>query len=274
VNDEIRLLVRADDMGSTYASNLGCIECYRNGIVRSVEVMVPCSWFEHACRLLKEHPGLDVGVHMVLTSEWTDYKWRPLTHCPGITDRAGYFLPMVSPREGFAEDRTLMHANWRIEEVEAELRAQIELALARLPRISHLTGHMGWENSHEQFAALLEKLERSYSLERCNATEQVRLMPGYDKWEPPEGQIASFVDELRKLTPGTWLFVEHPALDHPEMDGIRHVGSECVRGERSNVTRILTSPATLSTIAELGIELISYREWYAPPAPRAANAPH
>jgi hypothetical protein len=29
--------------------------------------------------LLNENPGLDVGVHLVLTSEWNDIKCRPLT---------------------------------------------------------------------------------------------------------------------------------------------------------------------------------------------------
>jgi len=39
--DRIRLIVRGDDMGSSHASNLACIEAYENGIMTSVEVMVP-----------------------------------------------------------------------------------------------------------------------------------------------------------------------------------------------------------------------------------------
>ena len=36
---EIRLIVRADDIGSSHAANLACIKSYREGIARSVEVM-------------------------------------------------------------------------------------------------------------------------------------------------------------------------------------------------------------------------------------------
>ena len=74
---EIRLLVRADDMGAAQAVNEACIKSYKDGIVKSVEVIVPGPWFPDAVRLLKEHPDLDVGVHLALTSEWERVKWRP-----------------------------------------------------------------------------------------------------------------------------------------------------------------------------------------------------
>ena len=48
-------------------------------------------------KMLKENPGLDVGLHLVITSEWENVKWRPLTHCPSLTDENGYFYPMMSP---------------------------------------------------------------------------------------------------------------------------------------------------------------------------------
>ena len=73
---DIKLLVRGDDIGSSHNANLACIESYKNGIVRSVEIMVPCSWFEEAVIMLNENPGLDVGIHLTLTSEWDNYKWR------------------------------------------------------------------------------------------------------------------------------------------------------------------------------------------------------
>jgi hypothetical protein len=93
-DNSIFLLVRGDDIRSSHATNLACIESYRNGIMRSVELMVPGPWFLEAVRLLNENPGLDVGVHLVLTSEWNNIKWRPLTCCPSLMDKDGYFYPM------------------------------------------------------------------------------------------------------------------------------------------------------------------------------------
>src|SRR5829696_3215169 len=77
--DDIRIVFKADDMGAAHAINHGTIEAYKNGVVTSTDVIVPSPWFLEAAKLLKENPGLDVGVHLCLTSEWEVVKWRPLT---------------------------------------------------------------------------------------------------------------------------------------------------------------------------------------------------
>src|ERR1044072_1020501 len=88
-----RLIIRGDDMGFSHAGNLGIIESYKNGIETSVEVLVPSPWFPEAVRLLKENPSVDVGIHLTLTSEWDNEKWRPLTDCKSLEDSNGYFYP-------------------------------------------------------------------------------------------------------------------------------------------------------------------------------------
>ena len=87
------LVIRADDMGSFHAANVACVDGYLNGIETSVEVMAVTPWFPEAVKMLESNPTLDVGLHLVLTSEWDHIKWRPLTHCPSLTDNNGYFLP-------------------------------------------------------------------------------------------------------------------------------------------------------------------------------------
>ena len=52
-----RLIVRMDDMGVTHATNLAMLQCYNEGIGRSVEVMSVCPWFMEAANMLKENPG-------------------------------------------------------------------------------------------------------------------------------------------------------------------------------------------------------------------------
>jgi predicted glycoside hydrolase/deacetylase ChbG (UPF0249 family) len=257
---EIRLLVRGDDIGSTHAANLACIDAYQKGIVRSVEIMVPCAWFEEAVVLLNQNPELDVGIHLVLTSEWNLYKWRPITHCPSITDDDGYFFPMVWPNGNYAENRTLLHSNWKIEEVEAELRAQIELALKKIPRISHLSNHMGWSKADPQLTELYDRLQKEYHLELKPAADSISWLGNYDKAGSVRNQVEGFIENLKKLTPGTWIFVEHPAYDQPEMQGVFHTGYENVGKERDHVTCILTHPKVKKVIAEKNIRLISYKD--------------
>jgi hypothetical protein len=51
----IRLVVQGDAMGSAHAANEVFIQCYKDGIMRTAEVMVPCPWFEEAARLCNEN---------------------------------------------------------------------------------------------------------------------------------------------------------------------------------------------------------------------------
>src|SRR6187551_3336023 len=74
-----RLIVRGDDMGYAHAGNEAILKCYREGIETSVEVIAPSPWFPEAVQMLTEHAEVDVGVHLALTSEWDNIKWRPLT---------------------------------------------------------------------------------------------------------------------------------------------------------------------------------------------------
>ena len=65
-----RLIIRADDMGSFRSANIACLEGYKNGVETSIEVMVTTAWFPEAARMLRENPGIDVGLHFTITSEW------------------------------------------------------------------------------------------------------------------------------------------------------------------------------------------------------------
>src|SRR3954453_9272878 len=162
---ETRLLVRGDDMGAAQAVNEACILSAREGIVRSVEVIVPGPWFLDAVRLLKEDPGLDVGVHLTLTSEWERVKWRPLTHAPSLVDADGYFRPMTRQRPDFPPDTGFVDANPKPGEVERERRAQIEAARRPLgERVSHVSAHRGAAVATPSIRAVTEKLAREYGL--------------------------------------------------------------------------------------------------------------
>src|SRR5688572_1178871 len=97
----IRLIVRGDDMGYTHSGNKGIIKSYKEGIETSIEVIVPSPWFPEAVKLLKQNPGVDVGIHLAITSEWDNIKWRPLSDCASLKDSNGYFYPMVFPNENY-----------------------------------------------------------------------------------------------------------------------------------------------------------------------------
>lgn len=257
-DNTIYLLVRADDIGSFHAANLGCVESYKNGIARSVELMAPCAWFPEAVKMLNENPGFDVGVHLTLTSEWSNTKWRPLTNCPGLVDKDGYFFPMVWKNPNFPKNSSIQESNWNLNEIEQELRAQIELSLKYVPHISHLSTHMGFTGLDPKIADLVSKLAKEYHLE-INMSD-VKGFSGWGQNVKYEDRVDRFCENLEKLTPGKYLFVEHPAAESPEMMTVGHPGYENVADDRKWVLSVFTSEKIMKTIRDKGIQLVSYKD--------------
>ncbi len=257
----IRLIVRSDDLGATHATNVGILESYKNGITTSVEVMVPTPWFPEAVKMLKENPGLDVGVHLVLTSEWSNIKWRPLTQVPSITDDWGYFYPMVWPNAHFPTKSAILEQDWKIDEIEKELRAQIELAKREIPQLSHLSGHMGCLNINDETKALFQELAKDYDLDIHPADHQVQQFRGFGGAHlTAEQKIENFVQALEKLGPGIWMVVAHPALGTLEQTAISHPGYDAVGFDRDGVMKALMDARVKEVIERRKIELISYAD--------------
>jgi hypothetical protein len=209
--------------------------------------------------LLKENPGLDAGIHLTLTSEWESLKWRPLTPARSITDEDGYFFPMIWPNENYPKDRALKNSDWKLEEIERELRAQIEMGKKHIAQVSHLTGHMGISSISPEVQKLVEKLAREYDL--WIDMSQVSRAGGYQgPKDTPEEKIESFGKTLQNLQSGTYLFVDHPGHDTAEMRGIYHIGYEQVARDREGVTVAWTSEEIKKIIRERQIKLISYAD--------------
>jgi predicted glycoside hydrolase/deacetylase ChbG (UPF0249 family) len=255
-----RLIVRGDDMGSSHASNEAVLRCFKDGVMRDVEVMAVGPWFPEAARLLRENPGLDVGLHLALTSEWDGEKWRPLTTAPSLVERTGFFFPMIWPGPHYGKDRALREQPWKLAEIERELRAQIELTKREVPHLSHLSDHMGFEALGPEVAALFKRLAGEYGLDIQPEALGVEGVGWDGKPTTPAEKVLSFVRVLEKLGPGTWLFVDHPALDTPEMRATGHVGYEGVAVDRQGVTDAWTSPTVLEVVKRRGIELIGYKD--------------
>ncbi len=129
-------------MGAGHGINVATIDAYKRGVLRTTNVIVPGPWFLEAARLLRENPGLDVGVHLAITSEWENVKWRPLTYARSIVDEDGYFFPTVAPRPGFPPNRSIKEAAWKLDEIEtraarAARRGQAPPAAGHLHVVPH-----------------------------------------------------------------------------------------------------------------------------------------
>jgi predicted glycoside hydrolase/deacetylase ChbG (UPF0249 family) len=255
-----RLIVRGDDMGFAHSGNEALMKSFKEGIETTIEVIVPSPWFPEAVKLLKENPAVDVGIHIALTSEWDNSKYRPVSHCPSLTDEDGYFFPMIWPNKNYP-GKALTENKWTLEDVEKELRAQIELALRKIPRISHISGHMGCYSMNPEVSALAKRLANEYKIDIDTKALGVKSVSYMGPKETPEEKTQSFIKMLESLTSGeTYLFVDHPGLDSPELRAIYHIGYEKVAADRQGVTDTWTDQRVKDVIKKRGIELISYAD--------------
>ena len=256
----IRLIMRGDDMGFCHEVNLGCIEAYQNGILTAVEVMVPCDFFPEAVQMLKENPDLDVGIHLTLNSEWENIKWGPVTEAPSLVDENGYFFPMIWPDEAYPADRALGSSNWRLDEIERELRAQIKLAKEHLPRCSHATPHMGFHAISPRVSGLLLRLLREY-----NVDANIRMLPLkrvylFGEASTVEEMVTHAVEVLENLGPGTWESYEHPGMIIEGEEAAWYIGAEEDAIYRDAVTKALTDDRLEEVIKRRKIKLIGYKD--------------
>jgi len=256
----VSLIVRGDDMGFSHSGNQALIKSSIEGIQTCIEVIVPSPWFPEAVKLLEQHPGIDVGIHLAITSEWDFVKWRPLTTCPSIQDQDGYFYPMVFPNKNYP-GQSIRENKWTLADIEKEFRAQIELGLKKIPRISHLSSHMGCTQLADEVKLMTKKLAKEYHLDIDTEERGVKYMRYDGPKESSQEKIQSFINGLKALEPGqTYLFVDHPGLDDAELRAIHHLGYAQVAQDRQGVTDLFTSELVKSFIRRNGIRLISYRD--------------
>jgi predicted glycoside hydrolase/deacetylase ChbG (UPF0249 family) len=257
---EIRLIVKGDDMGAAHGINVATIDAYKRGVLSTTNVIVAGPWFPEAVRLANENPGLDVGVHLAITSEWENVKWRPLTYAPSIVDADGYFYPMVQPRAGFPPKTSIRESSWKIEEIERELRAQLATAKRHLPQVTYTWSHMGFTSLSPEVATLVARLSKEYGLVVPSDLGIQWLRGVYDSTDTGAIKADKLAAKLETLGPGLWEHIDHAATDDAEMRAYGHRGYEGVAADRSAVLEAWTSPKVKDVITRRGIKLTNYRE--------------
>lgn len=150
------VILHVDDLGATHGANRAFLSLAAAGLVTCGSVMAPGPWFPEIAGAARADPALDLGVHLTLTSEWVAYRWPPLsTRSPasGLIDGDGYLWRDVASLRRYLVP----------EAAEAEMRAQIERALAAGLRPTHLDAHMAAAMLPELLDAHV-RLGREYGL--------------------------------------------------------------------------------------------------------------
>ena len=130
------VIFHVDDIGMSHDTNRGTIKVLEEGLATSFSIMMPTPWVPEINHYLQQNEGLDAGLHLTLTSEWSEYRWGPLAgknQVPGLVDTEGCMWGSVKG--------VVMNAS--ADEVELEIRAQIDRAETMGIDITHLDSHMG-----------------------------------------------------------------------------------------------------------------------------------
>ncbi|MEN8226721.1 MAG: polysaccharide deacetylase family protein [Bacteroidota bacterium] len=151
------IILHADDAGMSEGANIATSQLLENNFIQSAAVMAPCPAADEFIQWAIDHPDKDVGMHLTLTSEWKTYRWGPVSdpsEVPGLID----------PEEMLWHDvpDVVMHAS--ADEVEKEIRAQIEKAISMGYQPNHIDTHMGTLYGDADYVERFFKVAEEYGI--------------------------------------------------------------------------------------------------------------
>jgi chitin disaccharide deacetylase len=263
------LIIHADDLGMNHSVNRATFEALEKGWITSASILVPCPWFPEVARWAKQHPDADLGIHLALTSEWTDFRWGPVTgrsRVPSLVDADGYF-PLDTPD-------VVQHA--KIPDVEYELRSQIDRAKAAGIPVTHFDMHMAGMVSSGELFGVYRKLRDEYKL-------PILLEPSGTHGPPPgisvpgdeimvqriitmepgiaaKDWIAWYKKQLAPLPPGVYQMIVHLAYDDEEMRGATWNHPDWGAAWRQRDFDMVKSAEFRQFLKEQGFVLVTWRQ--------------
>lgn len=250
------LLIRCDDIGMCHSVNLAAEELIRTGIPFSTSVLFVCPWQKEAVNILKNHSQVTVGVHLAVNSEWKNYKWGPVagrSAVPSLVDSDGYFFPTAEAFDGNSP---------KLNEIEKELRAQIERAFHSGLDIKYVDYHMGTLFDKPEYRAIVEKLAAQYHLGISEFLGEKVIESMY--WTPIEKKADVLYKTLSDLSADSVNFLMcHIAVDSPESQALVDTnpdGLKEVSKNRQAELNALVSPRFAEVVRANNIKLINYSD--------------
>ncbi len=276
-----RLIVNADDFGLTPGINRAVVELHAAGVLTSTTLMALAGATRDAMEKARAVPGLGVGCHIVLVDGESVLPPRKI---PSLIDnKTGRLLPTLG-----AFLARLLTGRMRVDEIEAEARAQIERLQDRGVQLTHVDTH---KHTHmfprilrpvlraaesRGIRAIRNPFEPAWAVEATHGAAwmrvaQVSLLRTLEprcrrilaekQFATTDGTIAvvgtgtldieTVRALLRHVPPGTWELVTHPGYNDADLDRVR----TRLRASRD------TEREALQALKEFpGVELISFAE--------------
>jgi len=269
------VIIHADDAGMSHSVNRATIESMEQGNVSSASIMVPCPWFKEIAAYAKAHPEKDFGIHLTLNSEWENYRWGPVAgrdKVPSLVDREGYLWDNVGE----------VAANATAEDVETELRAQIQRALDFGVPVTHLDTHMGAVVSRPDLVVVYVKLGIEFNVpvfflrdlggnvpDEAIRARGLQLVKTLEEHNLPvldamtqlydhgtfEEKKAAYLKAIADTGPGVRYVIIHCGYDDAELQAI--TSSSKIR---NTDRQVFTDPEFIEAVKKTGVEVLTWKQ--------------
>ena len=286
------LIINADDYGMCHSANLAVADLFQKGGITSATIMTPCCWAKEAGKWAAEHPEYAVGVHLTFTSEWGNYRWSPIAQ--------GDTSSLRDSEDFMYYESVDFEKNCDVDQVENEIRAQIERFKSFGVTPSHIDNHMGSlygiETGRFELLNLTLAIAGEYGLPfrfpgtfvpEMFANDTLAVKIDLDMIKMFYDKVLAFAKANNVampdyLIPGEWNGPQNDSYEnfkeyiyelyksfpngvtetyiHPALESAELKGISGAWHRRVWEHKLFSDPQTLQHIKACGIELINYRD--------------
>lgn len=195
------VIFHIDDVGFSHSSNVASFECLDFGVASCGSVIVPAPWFLETAAICRNNPQYDIGVHLALTCEYDQYRWRAISSADpttGLLDEEGCLWRT-------SEEAV---ANISPEAAEMEMRTQIQVALDNGINVTHIDTHMGTVVNPkfiQSYIALAYEFKLPLFLPRLTEADLISL--GMEEY------VDAYLELFTQLEEGDLPIIDHMVID-------------------------------------------------------------
>jgi predicted glycoside hydrolase/deacetylase ChbG (UPF0249 family) len=261
------LILHGDDLGVAHSVDAASFDALDKGAISSASIMMPTPWMTEVAAYAKAHPNADLGLHLTLTSEWKTYRWGSVESkdkVPTLLDSTGTFPSDVPP----------VVARAKPAEVELELRAQVERALALGIRPTHLDSHMGTLFATPELIATYMKVAHDYHLPflAMRANPMGASMPLTDRDVALDAVVIAgpqvprdkwkefYLDAIAALKPGLTEMIVHLGHDDAELQAVMVDHEPYGSAWRQRDYEVMTSAEFRKALKDNNVVVVTWRE--------------
>ena len=262
------LILHADDLGFAHSADAASFDALDKGVISSASIMVPTPWITEVAAYARAHPDGDLGLHLTLTSEWQTYRWGSVASSDKVPS-------LLDPDGTFPNNDSTVAVRAKQEEIEIELRAQIQRAMALGIRPTHLDSHMGSLFSTPALLATYVKLAHEYHLPflalKSNpfgdapmplAPNDIPLDALIQAFEvaTPEKWKEFYLNAIANLKPGLTEIIVHLGHDDAELQAVTVNHEPWGSAWRQRDYDVVNSPEFKKALQDNKVILIKWRD--------------